>query len=240
MDGINTDFVGVQIDAGGSWSFFIPSDARRLSDCLSEFASISERLFDACEGFLQPVEVEYSVKRYSGDGPVSVLFDGGDRREAALLESDRHRIVDEDGVSEVPIQTHRIDGEEVACVGDIEFVRSRARIYLEEFDGWVDRGSNRIKTTRFGEVLSSDPTEDIFFLTVTHLKASQNPDLESGYHLSVGTYTDLWFEDTEIGEVNRRRLTDFFGRLVDSFEFVEIRVDSKRHSDDQLRTLVPD
>jgi hypothetical protein len=236
--GIDERFVGIDPNAGGHWSFIVRSESDRIADVIPEFVTLYTRAVAACESVFRPVEVEYALRRYTSDGPVSVATNPDPDADPAFLGSDRRRRTDESSVTTLPTE---FDEDGVAYLGTVEVVRARTRVSLAEFDGWIDRTDRgRLKQLRSGEVIDAIPDADPLALRVVHRDGSGVPGVETAYKFSFDTQTDLWFRDTAVGRRNRQRLADCFARLVEALPVVEVWTDSEVHGEATMRSVLPE
>lgn len=246
-NGINKDFVGVDIDSGGHWSFIVPSGIARISECVNNFEVATHELFAACEGFIRPTEIEYSVRKYSSDGRIGLTDPDPDTEGVELQSVERKTIADESGLADTDIpfnsytQHNQAQNEGVYFIGDIEFTRAQTLLTLNDYDGWLDRTDEQyVKPTRRGKVLNEQIEYDPINIHLSHMAASaqtSDPDME--FVIRLTSSTDIWFKETRIGRANRRRLETFFKRLLEQFDVVDISITPRQTSAKVLRTLLP-
>lgn len=236
-DGPDEQFVGIDRNVGGTWTFLVRSGVERLGESPTEFGEISRGVFGACERLLRPVEIEYSVKEYADDGPISAAVTPDPDTDPAFVGSERRTVTDETGLSGLPSLDDPTPG---TCIGDLDVVRAEVRVDLADFEGWLGRTDRKyVKRVQDGAVLDCEADCDPLGLTVTHLAAPQHPDTTSVYSVSISAYTGLWFADTEIGHRNRRRLADCFARLRDELPVIEVRTSAETHVEATMRSFLP-
>lgn len=242
-DNINRDFVGIHLDAGGTWSFGIPIEIERISESFNRFEGVARKLFGAFEGFIRPTELEYSVQTYSRDGPIGLINPINEQVDMEMLSVERNTIVDESGLTadDLPFESYTNQREGVRCIGDIESTRTQTRLTLNDYDGWIDRTTDQYaKSARLNTVYDEQAKHDLIGIQLYHMLSSAcTDDRSTEFVISIASPSDIWFEETPVGRANRRRLEAFFERLFERFDIVDTSVTS-RGKNQKLRDFLPD
>lgn len=241
-DKINEHFVGVHPDSGGIWSFTLPGEIARISESIGRVEDIVHELFDACEGFIRLTGIEYFIWTYSGDGPVESIDPRNEIADVKLLSSEKKELSDDIGLTadDIPFESFVDRSENFYFISEIESTRVQTRIRLSNYDGWVDRTNNQyVKPARLRKVYDGQAKRDPIAIRLYHIPvSSQTLGTNMGFVISISSPTNIWFEETPIGRVNRRRLEAFFERLYDRLDIVDTTVTSSRKNE-TLRELLP-
>ena len=93
------------------------------------------------------------------------------------------------------------------------------------------------------QVMDSLPLDDPFWITISHDSSKgENKRVESSdpayYRIVFRTWANIWFENTDIGLINRDRLRTVLRKLYDNFDVVYLFVFSDRFSDEKLKNVV--
>lgn len=242
-DKINEDFVGIHLDSGGIWTFIIPGKVEHISECIDRFEEIAYGVFNACEGFIRPTEIGYSVQTYSDDGPLESVNSMNDTADVELLSVERKTIVNESGLTaeDIPFESYAHQDEGVRRIGDIVSTRTQTHLKLNAYDGWVDQTDERyVKPARFDEVYNGKAKHDPIGIRLDHgTTSASTADANSTFGIAIESPTDIWFEETPIGRTNRRQLETLFERLFERFDVVDTDVTSRK-SNQKLREFFPD
>lgn len=240
---VNEDFVGLHHDDGGNWLFTVLGEIEYISDYLDRFEDIIGEMFAAWEGFIRPIEIEYSVQTYSGDGPIEKIHPTKETADVELQSVERETVIDENGLtaSDIPFGSYGRQDETVQCIGEIELIRAQVYLELNGYEGWLDRTDERyIKPARFGEAFDKPAKRDPIGGRFHHASpGTVVTDPRSVFLLSIGSTTDLWFEETPIGRANRQRLEAFFARLYDQINISDVTL-SPEYAASDLQAILPD
>ncbi len=141
MNRANESFVACYDERGGSWILTVPGKITRISEQIQRYATVAERLFDACEGFIRPTEIEYPILTYSTDGPIEATYPTDGDSGVYPVSVERRTVVDKHGVTAADIPFGSFDSatDGVHCIGDIESIREQSYVSLRGYEGWVDR-----------------------------------------------------------------------------------------------------
>lgn len=230
-DTINEDFVGIHLDAGGSWSFIFPGEIERISEQINRFETVTHELFAVCEDFIRPTELEYSVQTFAEDGPIRAIHSRDNTATVDLVSVERKTIADENGLTadDIPFESYTHQSEDIYGIGDIEVTQAQTWLTLNDYEGWIDRTDDQhVKPARYDKVYDGrakhDPIEIRFDYRAT---PKQSADTNSTFGINIKSPSDIWFEDTAIGQTNRRRLEAFFEQIIDRFNIVDTMVLSR-------------
>lgn len=237
-DEINKDFVGIHLDSGGTWSSIIPGKIERISGQIDRVECIAHQLFGACEGFICPTEIEYSIRIYSEDGPIESIDPMDDTANIELLSTERKTITDEDGLSaeDIPFGAYAHQ-DDICFIGDIEIIQASVSLKLHEYDGWIDRTDDQyVKPARLSTVYDGQAKHDPVAIRLYHIPAS-HADTSIDFVISIISPTNVWFEETPVGRANRRRLKAFFERLFGRFDIIDTTVTAKGKNERMIELL---
>ncbi|ETA67551.1 hypothetical protein MettiDRAFT_0978 [Methanolobus tindarius DSM 2278] len=224
----------------------------KISEFVDEMLDVVGKVLDGGKGFFIPTTVEYSLLTYSEDFPVNTAFSSS---EASVnhLEYLERKIESEEGIFfqdlKEDVQNFKTSDIVGADIRRIE-ISGKTRFNLKEKDMYIDCSSKGLYADPdYKEVLSpqqvrdSLPLSNSFYISIFHdgLK-SENQHVEISdpayYKVVFWTWTNMWFEDTEIGLTNRNRLRNFLRKMYENFDVVFTSHIADRYSEEQLNDIV--
>jgi hypothetical protein len=249
----NIDFVAYVPQYESSWTFTIRGNAIKLSEILNEILDITEKVLDVSKGFFIPTKIEYSLFTYSEDFPANIIFSlsSSNIKRSEFFE---RKVESETGISykkfsndvwsiEIPINT-------VRYIRRIDMHEGKTRFVLEGKDEFIDRHSKGLyappdykEDSSLQQVLESQAGMDPLMMDISH-SSLKGPNLhvESSnpayYKIVFRTWTDIWFENTEIGRANRNRLRNTLKRVYNSFDVIDTLFISGGFSEEDLKEVV--
>jgi hypothetical protein len=243
-DKINEDFVGIHLESGGSWVFTIADKIGYISEANILLEEIICKLFNACETFIHPTEVECSIRLYSKDISIKSIDPSITNPKTELKSVDDTSITNENGltVNDIPFRSSIQQSEynDVQIIANLKFNGIKSRIKLSDNDGWIDSKNNHlVKPARFDEIYDGQADYDPIEIQIRHIPSSavdSNANIGFGIHLI--SRTDIWFEETPIGQANRHRFEAFIKRLFEEFDIIDTEVVS-RHPEWMLQKFLP-
>lgn len=226
----NESFVANRVDTGTKWIFTTLSDADPTAN-VEESLSLVAQLFAAFDGLVYPTTAEYVlfVPESNLDEYVSVT---GELESVTGLTA-------EDVADEF---LNRSDSER-GTFRRLTINQNKTRIELEDGEHLIDVSSDRYRPWTGDERVEQPPAEDVFRIDVFYDDGSSTKS--SYYEIVIWTYTDIWFEDTEIGARNRERLATALGQFYDAVDAESVDFESRLVSKDSLQSegfsdLLPD
>lgn len=223
----NRDYVRFypQVDTG--WELYVPVDAETADDLLEETFVVLEQVCEALGGFFSPTGLKYTAHYGNGDGDLGALLE--------LEDGEMERIDVKNGqstsrlISKLRTKIESIDS--LVWLALIQIDRGWTKIRLSDGDHQIDVDSDRYKRDSAALQTDRPPTSEPLTVNVfTDLRHSP-----PHYEVIIWTNTDIWFEDTEIGAVNRARLGDGFRRIRDNLDVTEFGFYSESYSARWLR-----
>lgn len=230
MDPRNRTHVAIDPEYSYYWIFAVPSTATTSEEHLLEMGSIASSVLEVGNTFVQPTEIIYYERRYSDD---DTPFDEGSSEPVETIENS---IRDEDGVSvDSLVQALGVDDTGPVRIPEVRFDRCKVRIYLENGDSWIDR-SEKCIPYRAGEPLDINGVRDPLTVKVQHATNIEHADLDADYvyYVWIKPQSDIWFEDTEIGSVNRGYLSSYLQDIHDEVSPALVLRDSDRVPEAEL------
>lgn len=109
---------------------------------------------------------------------------------------------------------------QIEMSGKVKFVLKGKEAYVDE-DSPKDLYAQYENNERQIDLLTSNPMQTV--IEHSNLKSqSQNVDASDAafYEIIFRSETNIWYEDTEIGLANRKRLQNLFRNIHDNFEVV--------------------
>lgn len=238
----NVDFVAYRPQDESSWSFTIAGKAKKTSEILDEILEITRKVFDINKGFFIPTKIECVLLTFSDDLSASGVFG------LEHLNIIRKEIKSDKGISYhkflQDIQNIETTKDEIKYLRRIEIDEGKTKFVLKGKDEYVDRNSKGLYAGwRFDEISDRQPTSDPIRIDIYHnyLKG-ENQHVESAdpayYDIVFWTETDIWFEKTEIGLVNRKRLGNVLKKVYENFDVIHTLFLSDGFSEKELKDVV--
>lgn len=216
----NESFVVNRGDIETKWIFEKLSDVNPTAN-INEFLSVLNYLFNALDGFVYPTNIEYVlwVPRSDSDEPVPVTgeIESPDGITASELTAE--------------IQDHSETG--AGTFRRLTINESKTSIKLKDGEHLIDTCSDRYRTWMDGDVLEHPPAEDLLKIDIFYGSGSDNRSHD--YQIIIRTYTDIWFENTKVGECNRERLADALNQFCDAIDVDRIDFESRLVSKQALQ-----
>lgn len=221
----NKTYISIVPQLECSWLFEIRSKTENISDRLEESLSILKEILECSDDFFVPTEIEYRLRAYSEEYLVKDLIDLDTDKEP--VESKVNTVTCSGGISYQKlansVRSAELPADTVCYPSKYIITGTRVCMYVDGSNHEIDRGEeeyykmwSRTDQGRMNQPPFSDP------LSIT---IRQSFDGES-YIISIGTPTDIWFEDTESGRINRKRLSDFLTCVFDNLDTVKVEYHS--------------
>lgn len=220
MSRANQDRVALQPDRDVMfWDFIVPSKVETCEEQATEMVSLFERLFETFGSFFVPTEITYAIGRFPPGQRLPVDTNTDEYRGHI-----RRELRNESGITvEAFHESTRIDGSDARWIPRVSFDETEVTVRLEDGDVGASRHKNTV-TYRKGEPVEDAPTRDPLELSVLHgpNTGRYNTDAEYITSIVVAPMSKIWFEDTDIGAINRRYLAAFLERIEEAFPVVEV------------------
>ena len=193
------------------------------------------KVFDILHEFYTPTKIEYSLLTFSKDVASGETFDfrpsGGTSRTIQSTEGISFQKLMED------IENINLPQDGIKNIRIIDIVSGKTNVFLNGKDSYIDRNSRDLyKCWDYDKIYNGCPTSDLFSINIHHTTPRKSVD--TIYEIIFWTHTDIWFEDTEIGLINRNRLRDIFKMLYDTFDVVDTFFDSSMFDDTKMKNIV--
>ena len=215
----NQSFVANRVNIDTMWIFKVRSDAEPSTN-VEEAISLVGNIFISFDDFIFPTSTEYVLWVPQSGLSENVPATGE-------IESSNGITADE-LITELRRQT----GDGIGTFRRLTIDGNLTRIFLEDGEHLIDSTSNRYQQWARDGILEQPPAEDIFRIDVFYSDSSG--EKYGSYQIVVRTYTDIWFEETEIGERNRERLAVALDRLFDTIDADSVQFESRIISDHDL------
>lgn len=235
----NQTFIAIDPDLECSWRFKIGTDAATASMITDDLLGKAETLVELSNPFLVPTEVEYGIGWLEFDVPIENLNDS----PTGPHDFSRRSLRSSEGIQydelKAKVNLARANEERVPLLSVVDFVATKSNLRLSSGDNYVDRDSPLAKSWRHGAIRGDEPILDPVRLAVKLAPPWFTPDgRPAAYMLTVVTSTDIWFDDTEFGRINHKRLSRLLRGLYESFEIFDVEVDSNRFEEAELQALL--
>ncbi len=239
----NIDFVAYVPRSGSSWTFYLVGKAEKVSEVTDEILDIIKKVLDINNGFFIPTKIEYSLITESEDFTANSLF--GTRIEP--LDRFPREIKSDNGISsyqfKMDVQSIETPKDVVRYIHRIK-MDGKTRFVLDGRDEYIDGKSKGLYAIICdGKVLDEQLSIGPLMIDVqqSSLKdESKSVEIANHayYKIIFRTYTDMWFEDTQIGLANRSRLRRVLKGVYDSFDVTGTLFMSDHFSEKTLKEVV--
>lgn len=230
----NKDVVAYVPSLDCHWMFDVPLTGPRVSDMHAELLQLFEQVFYVVDGWLQPQNAEYTLLHYDEDISANKFFQSehssGSIEEIHLDSSDPTQSF----LTKLGDTTSH-DRTEVIS----RFIVNQAatKIKLDKRDEYVDMKSTESYVWWLSDgPIDRQPTSDPIEVHVRLRRptTSGNPPVA---RIIFESYTDIWFEETDIGEVNRQRLAGVLRHLAAVLDQTGAWFHSNQYGEDRLEQL---
>lgn len=222
MNKESNNHIAISTASGVVWDFVIPAEEMMCSEQATEMTTLVKQLFDTFETFLTPIELEYGIALYAEDR----IPPFGDET-VEPVETIRRKLRDETGVTASDFVTStRVAQSGARFMPRIPISHNRLQMWFGDDDQFVDR-TDCVSYLK-GEPVNWEPTWDPIELVVLYVPNSHHERSCSEYtfRIRVSLHSDVWIEQTELGDRNREYLSQFLERIgnIRSVKFVEREV----------------
>lgn len=239
----NIDFVAYMPQRESSWTFHIAGKVKKTSEILDEILEITRKVFDISKGFFIPTKIKYDLLFFSDDLSASEVFE--------LIKPSS--IIQREMISDKGISYHKFMEEvrsnetfkdKIKYLRRIDIHNVKTKFVLKGKDEYIDRNSKGLYATwGYDEILNEPPTSDPIRIDISHSSSKGgNQHVENAdpayYEIVFWTDTDIWFEKTEIGLANRKRLGNVLKKVYESFDVVDTLFLSDWFSEKELKEVV--
>lgn len=191
------------------WRFRVPVAATTNQERFEEMLSVVETLFEAFDPLLTPTLVEYQLSPY-GEGDTNDIDD-------SLVDSEG---ISFDRFSEV-VSSHG-DGSDYR-LSPVGF-QGPITVRLTDGDYEISPESDQYRGS--DDIYS--PSEPPISVSITQISFLLPGD-EYEYVIEILTHTNVWFEETEYGAVNRERLVDVLSTVEESLDPYAADITSEKY-----------
>ena len=225
-----------------SWTFYIAGKAQKISETFDEILGLTKETFNILNEFTIPTRIEYILLFFSEDASANSVF------ELNLLNTTPREIKLDKGIS---CHGFLADIHNIATTkGELKYIRQirinegKTKFVLQGKDEYIDRNSKGLYAGwRFDDISDLQPISDPIRIDISHTSLKgENQHVESEdpayYKIVFWTYTDIWFENTEIGLANRNRLRNVLKKVYDNFDIVDTLFLSDWFSEKELKEVV--
>lgn len=222
----NRDFVTYMPSLDCRWIFTKETKADTITDTFDEFLSLCEAVFGASREILIPKKADFTLHSFESDIRSDRIF------EVNPVAIERGEFRCEEGMNFGDLKssiTERADGmSSPVSLFEVEITSATSIISLADQEVRVSREVEGLyKWMYHGEPTTRKPSFDPITVGIYRRK-----EMESGdpiYKVIVDTHSDIWFEKTEIGEKNLRRLSQFLVNLDENIDSDEVNFHSEQY-----------
>lgn len=223
----NVDFVAFQPNLATGWTFTAPVSATTPEDLEDEMLSLTHTIIDAVSQLLRPIELEYAIHWGSKFEDINEFqeFPQGDRKRMVVSEFTGF----EDALS--ALRKDLPESPSTRHLAHLVVDESLVKVRLEDGDFRVGRTSSRYKYWYDGEVRDKECSDPPLTLEITCLSHRDPPRFD----VVLWTHIDIWFEETELGAANRRRLGKSLSQLANDLNILGADIYEESYFAETLR-----
>lgn len=194
------------VDERLEWIIEIPGKAVGVTGRIDEEINIVSSFIDSFENIIIPLEIEFVMH-----------WSDGEMKSAAVAESATGQVSSNEGITKTnlleAIGEFVPDSEVSQLLTRVRLKRCKTRLRLSDGDHWLEAGSSRFRVFD-GETPDGEAPADVF--TISIFDKDPFTDGPTEYEVYLRSNTDIWFEDTQVGQTNRRRLIEGIRNFVET------------------------
>ena len=204
------------------WAFKIRATEETPSERREAVLQLIEQFFNAFDGFLRPLRSECVVGEVDTDVDANAFAS----RELSNSRSYGIEFSSKDPYQEVwnAIGLDKNSTKRTIWITRFSIDQAAVKISLADGDYWLDADSDQYRRGSDDYIDNESPKQPPLRMSLFHTAPS--PSSEHQYYIKVRTYTDIWFENTRIGQANRKRLVNAFSKFM-KFSDKKIMVSSE-------------
>ena len=223
----NTTEVAVVADKQATWTFCVPSTAETISEAVEELVHAYEGVTTPSEDFVVPEEVTMTLKSRPGNPSMKAIFDAIiENKETDDIKS---TIREKNGITGQHLRAVLPDRtEQKYFIQKASIDNARVRFRLADGDVYANRTDNSTlysDDTRFDSDTATYPPLEFLFLYAKNFD-EDDVDADILIYIFVSTWTDIWFENTDIGAINRDRLRRLLQPIDDALPVAKVHRES--------------
>lgn len=231
-----TNYIETNYDEETQWGFLIQSSVDKCDDQAEEMLKRLSGLFDAFGEFIIPTEVNVSCHTLSENQPMSKCL-----TEATSSTLERKTIRSEEGIKESDIHKNIQEYQDrTTYIHGITIDRNKVKIELESGIHYLG-----CDDSQYGYPETSQSSDQVPLWEPINPKKLIHNDWEAGvkegypfsYWLPVGIHSDIWFEDSELGQRNRENLTNFLEAIESNLPVFRVDREPGLHTVEQLKSV---
>lgn len=231
---MNKDHVAIKPDLDMNWTFLVPSTASTCSEEAREMTETSSLFFQTFGKFVVPVEATLYLQTFPAGSSVPTSERGDPEKR---INSQEITEFDSEGIEFTDLFSECDSTNLAYYIPEIQINRVKVNMRLQSGDVFVDRNNHSV-TYNVNTPQDRAPTYDPLYFELTHLANLDDiVDTDFVLVLRVRTKTDIWFEETGIGESNRKRLRAFLKRIESTLPVQDVRRQTDWGSVDRMKEV---
>ena len=225
----NISEVATLVDSQAAWTFCIPSRAETVTEGLEESLSIYDDIYNISDCFVLPVESTVTIlENIPNEVSLDQIMDIAMKEDRITERTEKVR--DSNGITKGHLRGLLSQDIQQTFLTSIQTDRSRVRCRLADRDVYVDEERNSATYRGDTRLDTGSPAYPILKFNMFYVKNPSIDSVESDVivYVSISTWTDIWFEKTEVGRVNRDRLRGLLERINQALPVVKVNRESTR------------
>ncbi|QLH80894.1 hypothetical protein [Halosimplex pelagicum] len=216
----NLDYV---TDDGGTanWQFYVDSEITSVPESEERTIDVLERLRSAIYPYVELKEIRLGVLQVPESASLEDALTAGKQHPESPITIRSQSALTGDDVAE---RLSQLQPDESCVLYASDIVSEQTSVELFFRDGVFAIDGERSDRYR-SSTAATEPKYSPMSCSILHRGPKYSPvELQGGesvYTLSIGTDTDLWFDDSMIGQINRARLHEILRTLENSLPIVD-------------------
>lgn len=242
----NLDFIAYTPQWSSAWRFFIRGTTWNLSQVYDEIIYLTKKFFTISDEFFIPTKLYYPLSTKPYDCQIYQYF------LLSKLNFESIDFFEKEIKSESGISFNDFHNDILTIKTQEQYIR-----YINRVDLWgktcFSLGSNEVYINNnspkelyaywdYDEVDLDVSTTDPITISLIHSSWKGNNEVEiidpAYYEIVIRSNTDIWFESSETGLINRNILRNFIKKLYQNFDIVDTSFFGDRYDEDELKEVV--
>jgi hypothetical protein len=232
----NEDYITCISNTTGWWKIGIKSSSTYITDTVEEVGGAIEKLFAALQPLCRVTSCDFTVWVYDED--VSLC-------DALNLNVEENDVYHETIECETAIDTSTLRAKFRSVSNDHDYIRI-TNFKIREMDIRLRLGSDDIHVaksdTKFykrqvhDEIIDEEPSTYPLEITLDYRQSeNEKSEMENTMELKFRSQSEIWFAETDAGQINRERLVSVFQEILEQFDVMWTSFDSEITSKQTLR-----
>jgi hypothetical protein len=207
-----------EYEQGGVVTIYISPEATHLAGINKEIKNLCGCVYGSFERIYDPVGIIIGACEVTQDDQVSDILETREGFDSHTIPTRSQRIGQT--LSEISEWIARVNenSENAIYIASVEFQKPTVSVYLPVGEISVStEDSERYRFHKRGKDLGQAPDQPPFDLTILHHSnkyvRTEGFELDHVYQVKINVSSKVFFEESQIGQINRARLSESIDRL---------------------------